>query len=95
MARNRCNCSSVRPPSRSFISNSSRSKFDDTWMSIDGDSVGTTSSALITRVSKKRVRMSLVFEPTTRRGIGVPISRAIHPASTLPKLPVGTLKSTG
>ncbi len=25
------------PPSRSYASNSSRSKFDDTWMSIDGE----------------------------------------------------------
>ena len=37
--------SAVRPPSRPRSSNSRRSWFDDTWMSIDGLSVGTTSSA--------------------------------------------------
>jgi len=30
-------------PSRPQVSNSSRSKFDDTWMSIDGEVVATTS----------------------------------------------------
>ena len=38
-----------------------------------------------------RVRMSLVFDEMMKSRIGAPISRAIHPASTLPKLPVGTL----
>ena len=37
--------SAVAAPSRPSSSNSSRSWLDDTWMSIDGLSVGTTSSA--------------------------------------------------
>jgi hypothetical protein len=45
--RNRCSCSAVSPPSRPFISNSSRSKLDDTWMSMLGLSVGTTSAVLM------------------------------------------------
>ncbi len=83
------------PPSRPFISNSSRSKFDDTWMSIDGLSVGTTSRVVMSPDVTKRVRMSFVFEAITKSLIGAPISRAIQPASTLPKLPVGTLNVTG
>ena len=43
----------------------------------------------------KRVRMSLVFDATMKSRIGAPISRAIHPDSTLPKFPVGTLNVTG
>ena len=83
------------PPSRPFISNSNRSKFDDTWMSIDGLSVGTTSRVDMSPSLTKRVRMSLVFDATRKSRIGAPISRAIQPDSTLPKLPVGTLNVTG
>ena len=64
-------------------------------MSIDGLSVGTTPDATIDCESKKRVRMSLVLEPTMSESTSAPISPAIQPASTLPKLPVGTLKHTG
>ena len=45
--------------------------------------------------STNRVRMSFVLEAITKSLIGAPISRAIQPASTLPKFPVGTLKRTG
>ncbi len=95
MARNRPSCSAVIPPSRPFISNSSRSKFDDTWMSIDGLKVGTTSRVVMSPAVTKRVRMSFVLEAITKSLIGAPISRAIQPAKTLPKFPVGTLKLTG
>ena len=36
-----------------------------------------------------------MFEAITKSLIGAPISRAIQPARTLPKLPVGTLNVTG
>ena len=61
VARKRCSCSAVMPPSRPFISNSSRSKFDDTWMSMLGLSVGTTSRVLMSLSLRNRVRMSLVL----------------------------------
>ena len=64
-------------------------------MSMLGLSVGTTVSATIERVSKNRVRMSFWFEPTTSEWIGAPMRRAIQPASTLPKFPVGTLNDVG
>ncbi len=95
VARKRWSCSAVIPPSRPFISNSRRSKFDDTWMSIDGLSDGTTGDVLMSLSTKKRVRMSLTFEPTMKPSIGAPICRAIQPDRTLPKLPVGTLNVSG
>ena len=85
----------MMPPSRPFISNSRRSKLDETWMSMLGLNVGTTSEVTMVRVSKNRVRMSLQLEPTIRCSIGAPVRRAIQPARTLPKFPVGTAKDTG
>ncbi len=64
-------------------------------MSIDGLNVGTTPDATMAWESKNRVRMSLVLEPTINSSTDAPISRAIQPANTLPKLPVGTLNVTG
>ena len=95
VVRNRSSCSPVLAPSRPFISNSRRSKFDGTWMSIDGLRVGTTGRVLMSLSSMNRVTMSLVFDETTKSRIGAPICRAIQPASTLPKFPVGTLNDTG
>ena len=60
-------------------------------MSMLGLSVGTTDVICIACVSKNRVRISLLFDPTISFSIGAPICFAIQPASTLPKLPVGTL----
>ena len=67
-----------------------RSKFDDTWMSMLGLSVGTTPAIDMSPSLTKRVRMSLSLEAITKSSIGVPIRRATQPAKTLPKLPVGT-----
>ena len=64
-------------------------------MSIDGLNDGITARALMSLSLMKRVRMSLVFDEMMKSWIGAPILRAIHPASTLPKLPVGTLNVTG
>ena len=64
-------------------------------MSMLGLSVGTTSAVVMIRVVRKRVRMSLQLEPIRRRWIGAPVRRAIQPARTLPKLPVGTANDTG
>ena len=66
---------------------------DDTWMSMLGLSVGTTPSCASSPVPAQRVRMSLLFDPMTSRSMGAPPCRAIHPANTLPKLPVGTATS--
>jgi hypothetical protein len=63
-------------------------------MSMLGLSVGTTPRVLMSASLMKRVRMSLVFEATTKSAMGAPIRRAIHPDSTLPKLPVGTENDT-
>ena len=38
--------------------------------------------------------MSLRLEPTISRATGSPMRRAAQAASTLPKLPVGTLNAT-
>ena len=57
--------------------------------------MGTTSRVVMSASFTKRDRMSLVFDATMKSRIGAPISRAIQPASTLPKLPVGTLNVTG
>jgi hypothetical protein len=81
----------VRPPSRPRSSNSRRSWFDDTWMSIDGLYVGTTSSATRVPVSAQRVRMSLRLDPITSWSTGTPIRSAIQPEKMLPKFPVGTV----
>ena len=64
-------------------------------MSIDGLNVGTTSRAVMSLSLMNRVRMSFEFEATMKSAIGAPILRAIQPLSTLPKLPVGTLKVVG
>ena len=61
-ARKRCSCSPVRPPSPSFITHSMRSKFDDTWMSMLGLSVGTTSAIDMSPSLTNRVRMSLALD---------------------------------
>ena len=90
LARKRCSCSAVSPPSRPFISNSRRSKFDDTWMSMLGLSDGTTGAALMSLWLKNRSRMSLALEATTSWSMGAPMRRAIQPLNTLPKLPLGT-----
>ena len=63
-------------------------------MSIDGLSDGTTGRVLMSLAVKKRARMSLAFEATTKRSIGAPICLAIQPENTLPKLPLGTQKLT-
>ena len=63
-------------------------------MSIDGLSDGTTGRVVMSLSVKNRVRMSLAFEATTNLPIGAPICLAIHPANTLPKLPLGTQKLT-
>ena len=94
-ARNRAISSATAAPSRSSTSNSRRSRLELTWMSIDGDVVGTTSVMAMVPVLKKRVRMSLRFDATTSRSIGRPMRLATHPARMLPKLPVGTTKLTG
>ena len=57
------------------------------------ESVGTTGSIVSAPVSSQRVRMSLVFEATTKPATSRPICWATQPASTLPKLPVGTLNT--
>src|SRR5690606_14026088 len=59
-----------------------------------GQRVGCTGPMAISPRSKKRARMSLLLEPTTRRSMGRPMARAAWPAKTLPKLPVGTAKLT-
>ena len=88
-------CSAVMPPSRWFTSNKSRSKFDETWISMLGLNVGTTVLVAMMPERRKRGRMSLRLEPITSRSTGRPIWRATQPANTLPKLPVGTAKLTG
>ena len=79
----------------SSSSNSRRSWLDDTWMSMLGLSVGTTPSWAMSPVAAQRVRMSLLFRPMISRSMGAPARRAIQPAKTLPKLPVGTATSHG
>ena len=49
-------------------------------MSIDGLSVGTTSSATSAPDATQRARMSLPFVPMTRPSMAAPQRRAIHPA---------------
>ena len=64
-------------------------------MSMLGLHVGTTSVVMSAPVAIQRAKMSLALEPITKRSIGVPIRRAYQPASTLPKLPVGTANVHG
>ena len=71
-ARNDAIRSATAAPSRPSTSNNSRSRFELTWMSIDGLVVGTTSRRSIVPVVKNRVRMSLRLDATTRRSIGQP-----------------------
>ena len=85
----------MRGPLPSFITHSMRSKFDDTWMSMLGLSVGTTPAIDMSPSLTKRARMSLAFVASTKSAIGAPIRRATQPAKTLPKLPVGTHAVTG
>jgi hypothetical protein len=59
-----------------------------------GDSDGSTGTIDMSLDSRNRARMSLRFDPTINRATGSPILRAAHAASTLPKLPVGTLNAT-
>ena len=58
------------------MAKSSRSKLLETWMSMDGDRVGRTSATDMIREAKKRVRMSLLFDPTISRSIGRPMRAA-------------------
>src|SRR3546814_10699981 len=55
-------------------------------MSIDGLSVGTTSSATSEPEAAQRVRMSLLLEPMPSWSTGRPVRSATHPAKMLPKL---------
>ena len=86
-------CSSAcAAPSRPSSSNSSRSRFDDTWMSIDGLSVGTTSLGRpscrsVEEAGEDVVAVRADDELVDRQR---PSARATQPAKTLPKLPVGT-----
>ena len=68
--RNRAISSAVAAPSRPSSSNSRRSWLDDTWMSMLGLSVGTTPVCARSPVRTQRVRMSLLFDPTTSRSMG-------------------------
>ena len=63
-------------------------------MSMLGDSDGSTGAIDMSLEARNRARMSLRLDPTIRRATGSPIRRAAQAASTLPKLPVGTLKAT-
>jgi hypothetical protein len=63
---------SSRPPS----SNKMRSKFEATWMSIDGDEVATTSRVSYDPVASVRARMSLTLVAITSFSIGRPMRLA-------------------
>ena len=62
---------------------------------MDGESEGSTGRAVMSLVARKRARISLRFEPTISFATGRPMRIAAQAASTLPKLPVGTLNATG
>ena len=64
-------------------------------MSMLGLSDGSTVRASRAPVSKNRVRTSLRLLATTSWSTARPIRLAYHPASTLPKFPVGTVNDTG
>ena len=55
--------------------------------------LGMTDSNVIAPVSKKRVRMSLRFDPITSEPIFAPICLPTNAAYTFPKFPVGTAKT--
>ena len=63
-------------------------------MSMLGDNDGSTGNIDMSFEARNRARMSLRFDPTISRATGSPIRRAAQAASTLPKLPVGTLNAT-
>ena len=63
----------VASASRSSSSNSSRSKFELTWMSMLGDSDGSTGAIDMSLLCRNRVRMSLRFDPMISRVTGSPI----------------------
>ena len=63
-------------------------------MSMLGDRVGSTVAIDMSFDARNRARMSLRLEPMISRATGSPIRRAAQAASTLPKLPVGTLNAT-
>ena len=94
VARKAAMVAAVRAGSRSSSSNSRRSKLELIWMSMLGDRLGCTPCMLMSLLARKRARMSLWLLATTRRATGRPIRRAAQAASTLPKLPVGTLNAT-
>ena len=79
-ARNARISSATAAPSRPSISNSSRSRLDDTWMSIDGLVARARRRVIsIVPVVKKRVRMSLRLDATISCSIGKP-----HPHGGVP-----------
>ena len=85
----------VAAASRSSSSNSRRSKLELTWMSMLGDSVGSTGAhrhVVGSRGSGSGCRCG--WSRSTSRATGRPIRRAAQAASTLPKLPVGTANAT-
>ena len=61
-------------------------------MSMDGDCVGFTPAGRYSPVAKARARMSFSLVATISRSTGSPMRLANQPASTSPKLPVGTAK---
>ncbi len=63
-------------------------------MSMLGDRLGSTARTDMSLAARKRARMSLRLLATISRATGSPIRRAAQAASTLPKLPVGTLNAT-
>jgi hypothetical protein len=67
---------SVAAPSLPQSSNSSRSKLLETWMSMLGLRLGSTSASDMSPRAMVRHTMSLRFEATTRRSTGRPMRRA-------------------
>ena len=63
-------------------------------MSMLGDSDRSTGAIDMSLAARNRVRMSLRLDATISRATGRPMRRATQAASTLPKLPVGTLNAT-
>ncbi len=63
-------------------------------MSMLGDRLGSTPAIDMSFEARNRARISLRLQPMISRATGSPIRRATHAASTLPKLPVGTLNAT-
>jgi hypothetical protein len=75
-ARNSAIIAAVALPSRPVSSNTSRSKFEETCTSIDGDTVGATASSAMRPVATVRAMMSLRFVATTMRATGRPMRLA-------------------